>query len=375
MSAADVPARTRRAPRRGRARGPRPTQGLSRHGSRRGQDLRHAGGRAPSREPRRRRRRRDRRDHGRARDARARSRDRDAAAAEDNLSRSGARGVRSRRSARAPSGRHPARRAGPYERAREPASEAGAGRTRRAGPRRHRRPHDPERPASGEPRGRRGADHGRARRRDRARRGAGSRGGRDRAHRPDARGAARAPRRGKVYARPSGGPRARELLQARQPHRAARARAAAAGPTRGRPARRLYAAPCRSRGPWAGGERILALVGPDGWDPPPCARCQPYRRPAARALVAVTVEAAGRLPSPAGDASVAEALALAGRLGGRVERLVATDLDDESSRFARKGNFTQIFVGRSRSACGARRWRRSLVGALVRRATCVRHHD
>ena len=95
-----------------------------------------------------------------------------------------------------------------------PAREAMAGRPRPAR-RRHRRPHDVERPARRELERRRRADHDREGARDRARRGARAR-GRDRADRPFGGGAAHAPARGQGLRSRPGDARAREFLPSRQ---------------------------------------------------------------------------------------------------------------------------------------------------------------
>jgi two-component system sensor histidine kinase KdpD len=118
-------------------------------------------------------------------------------------------------------------------------------------------------------------------------------------------------------------------------------------------------------GPWAAGERILVLVGPD-------------------AMAASLVRAGRRLsdmmmnapwtvahverpnlapPSPGGAQKLREALKLAEQLGGATVALTGDDLVDSVLEYARRNNQTQIVVGKSEHR--AQPFRRNLLSALL----------
>jgi two-component system sensor histidine kinase KdpD len=127
-------------------------------------------------------------------------------------------------------------------------------------------------------------------------------------------------------------------------------------------------------GPWPAGERIMALVGPDGLGAAVVRAANRITDQLNAPFLAVTIEPQGRLSNPQADARIAEALTLAERLGGRVERLTSADLVGDILGYARRMNVTQIFIGRTRT----RWWRqvlgRSLVSELIRRADGVAIH-
>ena len=127
-------------------------------------------------------------------------------------------------------------------------------------------------------------------------------------------------------------------------------------------------------GPWPAGERIMALVGPDGLGAAVVRAANRIADQMKAPFLAVTIEPQGRLSTPQADARIAEALMLAERLGGRVERLTSTDLVGDSLGYARRMNVTQIFIGRTRSVWWRQVLGRSLVSELIRRADGVAIH-
>ncbi len=134
-------------------------------------------------------------------------------------------------------------------------------------------------------------------------------------------------------------------------------------------------APCAIGRPWRGGESASwRSSAQTGWDPPSCALPTVSPTSCARALRRRHGRGGGKVAFAGGRRERRRGPGARRAARGRVERLVATDLVDEILRFARKGNFTQIFVGRSRSAWWREALRRSLVGALVRRADGVAIH-
>lgn len=122
-------------------------------------------------------------------------------------------------------------------------------------------------------------------------------------------------------------------------------------------------------GPWATSERLLVCVGGDHLS-------EFVVRAGARLAtglnapwIALHVEQAGEEEQdPERVRRVDEALRLAERLGGEVERVFGHDLVGEALRFARRENITQIVVGRSRAGLLARLRRRSLSDEIVRRS-------
>lgn len=122
-------------------------------------------------------------------------------------------------------------------------------------------------------------------------------------------------------------------------------------------------------GPWATAERLLVCVGADS-------SAELVVRAAARlatglnaSWIALYVERPGQEETdPERARRIDEALRLAERLGGQIERLSGHDLAGEVLRFARQENITQIVVGRSRAGFLARLLRRSLTEEIVRRS-------
>ena len=125
-------------------------------------------------------------------------------------------------------------------------------------------------------------------------------------------------------------------------------------------------------GPWATSERLLVCVGG-------VASAEVVVRAAARLAtslnapwIALYVEPRGQEEvDPERAKRVDEALRLAERLGGQVERHSGHDLAGEVLRFARRENITQIVVGRSRAGFLARLLRRSLTEEIVRRSNDI----
>lgn len=118
-------------------------------------------------------------------------------------------------------------------------------------------------------------------------------------------------------------------------------------------------------GPWAAGERILVLVGPDAMAP---SLVRAGRRLSDMMMDApwtvAHVERPSRpAPSPAGAARMNEALKLAEQLGGSTLVLTGDDLVATVLDYARGANITQIVLGKSRAR---RPWRgRALATALL----------
>jgi two-component system sensor histidine kinase KdpD len=127
-------------------------------------------------------------------------------------------------------------------------------------------------------------------------------------------------------------------------------------------------------GPWPAGERIMALVGPDGLGAAVVRAANRIADQLKAPFLAVTIEPQGRLSNPQADARVAEALTLAERLGGRIERLTSADLVGDILGYARRMNVTQIFIGRTRALWWRQVLGRSLVSELIRRADGVAIH-
>lgn len=128
-------------------------------------------------------------------------------------------------------------------------------------------------------------------------------------------------------------------------------------------------------GPWATSERLLVCVGPD-------ASSDVVVRAAARlatglnaSWIALYVERPGEEERDADRVKrVDDALRLAERLGGEIERLSGYDLAGEVLRFARRENITQIVLGRSRAGLLARLLRKSFTQEIVRRSTDIAVH-
>lgn len=125
-------------------------------------------------------------------------------------------------------------------------------------------------------------------------------------------------------------------------------------------------------GPWAAGERILVLVGPD---PTAGSLVRAGRRLSDMMMDAPwTVAHVERPNAPAPSAAAAqqvrEALKLAEQLGGATTTLTGDDLVVSVLDFTRRNNITQIVVGKPRR----RPFRRDLVSALLREASGAALH-
>ena len=122
-------------------------------------------------------------------------------------------------------------------------------------------------------------------------------------------------------------------------------------------------------GPWATSERLLVCVGG-------AASAELVVRVAARLATSLNASWVALYVEPRGQEEVApertkcidDALRLAERLGGQIERLSSQDIAGEVLRYARHENITQIVVGRSRAGFLARLLRRSLTEEIVRRS-------
>jgi two-component system sensor histidine kinase KdpD len=118
-------------------------------------------------------------------------------------------------------------------------------------------------------------------------------------------------------------------------------------------------------GPWAAGERILVLVGPDAMS---MALVRAGRRLSDMMMdapwtVAHVERPNAPAPSPAGAQKLREALKLAEQLGGSTVMLTGDDLVATALDYALRNNLTQIVVGK---AHGRRHpFRRSLIQALL----------
>lgn len=129
-------------------------------------------------------------------------------------------------------------------------------------------------------------------------------------------------------------------------------------------------------GPWAAGERILVLIGPDGMAG---ALVRAGRRLSDMMMDAPWTVAHIERPNrgagdPAGGVRLNEALKLAEQLGGSTVVLTGDDLVQAVLDHARRNNITQIVVGKSRRS----RWRslfgRSLAPALLEEAAGAALH-
>ncbi|MDO9336142.1 MAG: sensor histidine kinase KdpD [Caulobacter sp.] len=129
-------------------------------------------------------------------------------------------------------------------------------------------------------------------------------------------------------------------------------------------------------GPWAAGERILVLIGPDGMAG---ALVRAGRRLSDMMMDAPWTVAHIERPNrgagdPAGGVRLNEALKLAEQLGASTVVLTGDDLVQAVLDHARRGNITQIVLGKSRRP----RWRglfgRSLAPALLEEAAGAALH-
>ena len=122
-------------------------------------------------------------------------------------------------------------------------------------------------------------------------------------------------------------------------------------------------------GPWAAGERILVLIGPD---PMSAVLVRAGRRLAEMMdapWTVIHVERPNRPPmSVEAAARLNEAFKLAEQLGGTTQMLTGEDLVGSVLDFAQRNNATQIVIGKGRDS----RWRevfgRSLAAVFIRRA-------
>lgn len=128
-------------------------------------------------------------------------------------------------------------------------------------------------------------------------------------------------------------------------------------------------------GPWPVHERILVCI---GRDPAALLAVRAGRRMADQLQapwIVLHVERPGvPLTLPSDDDPAELALKLATDLGARVERLADRDLPGAILRFARRGNVSQIIIGRSRSSWLKEILRRSLPHELVRRSNGIAVH-
>jgi two-component system, OmpR family, sensor histidine kinase KdpD len=128
-------------------------------------------------------------------------------------------------------------------------------------------------------------------------------------------------------------------------------------------------------GPWETAERLLVCVGPDALSENVVRTASRLATGLNASWVAVTVQLAGREEGdPVRVKRIDDALRLAERLGGEIERLIGTDLPAEVLQYARRENITQIVVGRSQAGFWAKMRGRSLSGELVKRSKNINVH-
>jgi two-component system sensor histidine kinase KdpD len=127
-------------------------------------------------------------------------------------------------------------------------------------------------------------------------------------------------------------------------------------------------------GPWPAGERLMVCLGADDHGPAVVRHARRLADQLNAPWMAVHIEPAGGVPAGEDARRLAQALALAESLKGRVERLTGSDVVGELLRFARRNNITQIVVGRSRAGRLRALLGRSLVQELVRRAEGIAVH-
>jgi two-component system sensor histidine kinase KdpD len=128
-------------------------------------------------------------------------------------------------------------------------------------------------------------------------------------------------------------------------------------------------------GPWDSSERLLVCVGPE-MSPEVVVRAAARLATGLNASwLALYVERPGQQELKAGQAKrIDDALHLAERLGGQIERLSGHDLAGEVLRFARRENITQIVLGRSCARFFSRLLGRSLTDEIVRRSRDIAVH-
>ncbi len=129
------------------------------------------------------------------------------------------------------------------------------------------------------------------------------------------------------------------------------------------------------QGPWETAERLLVCVGPDDLSETVVRAASRLATGLNAGWVAVSVQLAGREENDlARIKRIDDALRLAERLGGEIERLIGTDLPGEVLNYAHRENITQIVVGRSQAGLWARLRGRSLTSAIIRRSQNVNVH-
>ncbi|GGK44991.1 sensor histidine kinase [Salinarimonas ramus] len=127
-------------------------------------------------------------------------------------------------------------------------------------------------------------------------------------------------------------------------------------------------------GPWAAGERILALVGPDASSHTVVRSAKRLADLIGAPWFAITVEQPERSVDPKARRRVAQALRLAESLGAQTQVLVGRDIVGEALRFARFENVTQVVIGRSRRGALAHALGRALPEQVMRHADDIAVH-
>ena len=280
----------------------------------------------------------------------------------------------SRRDPRAAPAAGAGRRAGPHERARQPAPEA-LSRCRRTAGSGHRRLHDAQHPARRKPERCRRANHPHPRARDGARFRHRPR-RRYRVDRSHARGPDPAPEGRQGLRAAAGRAGGAALFHARQSHRAARA----------------CPAPHRAAGRRADGRPICARTRSRAPGPPASACSSASTRSRAAAAVvryarrladrlrapwtAVHVETARSPAARARRSATASpnACGLAQRLGGETVTVPGQDVAQGLVEYAQANNFTHIVIAKSRRSRWSELWRSSVTYQLIRRAGDISVH-
>ncbi|HMN70309.1 MAG TPA: sensor histidine kinase KdpD [Rhodoblastus sp.] len=127
-------------------------------------------------------------------------------------------------------------------------------------------------------------------------------------------------------------------------------------------------------GPWGSSERLLACIDSDAAAERVIRRTSHLATGLNAEWLVAHMEGPGAAPGAAKTARLADALALAERLGGQTYRLSATDPVEQTLKLARRENVTQIIVGKGRRNPWRPPWRRSFADALMRRARGVELH-
>jgi len=127
-------------------------------------------------------------------------------------------------------------------------------------------------------------------------------------------------------------------------------------------------------GPWGASERLLACIDADAAAERVIRRTSQLATGLNAEWLTAHVERPGATPDPSTTARVADAMALAERLGGQTHRLSGPDSVEQALKLARRENVTQIIVGKGRGARWRAPWRRSFAEDLARRAQGVEVH-